>query len=213
MKQKLENFFYYYKYHVIAVIFVIILIVAIVQSTSTQQIKFVIADDTSQMNLLIAKDMMRDFEKSAGMKEGEAAFYYQSMFISQDDFEDINLGIAGVADYEKCFENGEIDCVINTIENIQVITETEEETKYSYKKLHAVVSLDEIFSKEELQAYEKYIHYIKDTPVGIVFDKCPKAKEYFGDDYPSPNHYILQIAKGAVEKEEVKQFLTYLMTE
>lgn len=47
----------------------------------------------------------------------------------------------------------------------------------------------------------------------LFFDKCPKAKEYFGDDYPSPNHYILQVAAGSKDKQMVKEFIKYLITE
>lgn len=229
MKKKLENFLYYYKFHLIAALFLLILVIVLVKDDKPRMTtRLVVADDTSQMNLQTAGSMMDEFAEYAGLEKGEAVFYYQSMFLDQKNFENINLNVAGVADYEGCFQNGEIDCVINTIDRVKSAeqngaadseetgdfgqTEGEgDETEEVSLGLHAVVSLNQIFSEDELNRYEKYICYVNGEPAGIMFDMCKKAKEYFGDDYPSANHYVLQVAEGSADKELVKEFLEYLI--
>ena len=75
MKEKIQNFFYYYKFHVLAVVFIILVIVILNHDkNSGQQVNLVIADETSKMNLETAGNMLRDFEKAAGLKDGEAGF-------------------------------------------------------------------------------------------------------------------------------------------
>ena len=84
MKEKIQNFFYYYKFHVLAVLFVILVIAVLVRDKSQgQQVNLVIADETSEMNLETAGNLLRDFEKTAGLKDGEAGFYYKTMFLDQ----------------------------------------------------------------------------------------------------------------------------------
>ncbi len=198
MKEKIQNFFYYYKFHVLAVLFVILVIAVLVRDKSQgQQVNLVIADETSEMNLETAGNMLRDFEKTAGLKDGEAGFYYKTMFLDQKNFQDVNLEIAGVSDYNTSLTNGEIDLIINTVDQIG----------------EPSVFLDEIFSAEELDGMQSFLYLTDERPAGLVFDKCPKAKEYFGDDYPSPNHYILQVADGSKDKQMVKEFIKYLITE
>lgn len=198
MKEKIQNFFYYYKFHVLAVLFVILVIAVLVRDKSQgQQVNLVIADETSEMNLETAGNMLRDFEKTAGLKDGEAGFYYKTMFLDQKNFQDVNLEIAGVSDYNTSLTNGEIDLIINTVDQIG----------------EPSVFLDEIFSAEELDGMRSFLYLTDEHPAGLVFDKCPKAKEYFGDDYPSPNHYILQVADGSKDKQMVKEFIKYLITE
>lgn len=198
MKEKIQNFFYYYKFHVLAVLFVILVIAVLVRDKSQgQQVNLVIADETSEMNLETAGNLLRDFEKTAGLKDGEAGFYYKTMFIDQKNFQDVNLEIAGVSDYNTSLTNGEIDLIINTVDQIG----------------EPSVFLDEIFSAEELDGMQSFLYLTDERPAGLVFDKCPKAKEYFGDDYPSPNHYILQVADGSKDKQMVKEFIKYLITE
>ena len=184
MKEKIQNFFYYYKFHVLAVLFVILVIAVLVRDKSQgQQVNLVIADETS--------------EKTAGLKDGEAGFYYKTMFLDQKNFQDVNLEIAGVSDYNTSLTNGEIDLIINTVDQIG----------------EPSVFLDEIFSAEELDGMQSFLYLTDERSAGLVFDKCPKAKEYFGDDYPSPNHYILQVAAGSKDKQMVKEFIKYLITE
>lgn len=198
MKEKIQNFFYYYKFHVLAVLFVILVIAVLVRDKSQgQQVNLVIADETSEMNLETAGNLLRDFEKTAGLKDGEAGFYYKTMFLDQKNFQDVNLEIAGVSDYNTSLTNGEIDLIINTVDQIG----------------EPSVFLDEIFSAEELDGMRSFLYLTDEHPAGLVFDKCPKAKEYFGDDYPSPNHYILQVADGSKDKQMVKEFIKYLITE
>jgi ABC-type molybdate transport system substrate-binding protein len=198
LKEKIQNFFYYYKFHVLAVLFVILVIAVLVRDKSQgQQVNLVIADETSEMNLETAGNMLRDFEKTAGLKDGEAGFYYKTMFLDQKNFQDVNLEIAGVSDYNTSLTNGEIDLIINTVDQIG----------------EPSVFLDEIFSAEELDGMQSFLYLTDERPAGLVFDKCPKAKEYFGDDYPSPNHYILQVADGSKDKQMVKEFIKYLITE
>lgn len=198
MKEKIQNFFYYYKFHVLAVLFVILVIAVLVRDKSQgQQVNLVIADETSEMNLETAGNLLRDFEKTAGLKDGEAGFYYKTMFLDQKNFQDVNLEIAGVSDYNTSLTNGEIDLIINTVDQIG----------------EPSVFLDEIFSAEELNGMQSFLYLTDEHPAGLVFDKCPKAKEYFGDDYPSPNHYILQVAVGSKDKQMVKEFIKYLITE
>lgn len=198
MKEKIQNFFYYYKFHVLAVLFVILVIAVLVRDKSQgQQVNLVIADETSEMNLETAGNLLRDFEKAAGLKDGEAGFYYKTMFLDQKNFQDVNLEIAGVSDYNTSLTNGEIDLIINTVDQIG----------------EPSVFLDEIFSAEELDGMQSFLYLTDERPAGLVFDKCPKAKEYFGDDYPSPNHYILQVADGSKDKQMVKEFIKYLITE
>lgn len=221
MKKKLENFLYYYKFHLLAAFFLLFLVIVLVKDSKPRMItQLVVADDTSQMNLETAGRMMDDFAKYAGLRDGEVQFYYQSMFLDQKNFENVNLNVAGVADYEGCFQNGEIDCVINTIDRVKSaekndaadLTKTEGgETEETRLGLHAVVSLSQIFSEDELSRYEKYICYVNGEPAGILFDRCKKAREYFGDDYPSANHYVLQVAEGSADKALVKEFLEYLI--
>ena len=198
MKEKIQNFFYYYKFHVLAVLFVILVIAVLVRDKSQgQQVNLVIADETSEMNLETAGNLLRDFEKTAGLKDGEAGFYYKTMFLDQKNFQDVNLEIAGVSDYNTSLTNGEIDLIINTVDQIG----------------EPSVFLDEIFSAEELNGMQSFLYLTDEHPAGLVFDKCPKAKEYFGDDYPLPNHYILQVAAGSKDKQMVKEFIKYLITE
>jgi len=198
LKEKIQNFFYYYKFHVLAVLFVILVIAVLVRDKSQgQQVNLVIADETSEMNLETAGNLLRDFEKTAGLKDGEAGFYYKTMFLDQKNFQDVNLEIAGVSDYNTSLTNGEIDLIINTVDQIG----------------EPSVFLDEIFSAEELDGMRSFLYLTDEHPAGLVFDKCPKAKEYFGDDYPSPNHYILQVADGSKDKQMVKEFIKYLITE
>lgn len=198
MKEKIQNFFYYYKFHVLAVLFVILVIAVLVRDKSQgQQVNLVIADETSEMNLETAGNLLRDFEKTAGLKDGEAGFYYKTMFLDQKNFQDVNLEIAGVSDYNTSLTNGEIDLIINTVDQIG----------------EPSVFLDEIFSAEELNGMQSFLYLTDEHPAGLVFDKCPKAKEYFGDDYPSPNHYILQVAAGSKDQQMVKEFIKYLITE
>lgn len=198
MKEKIQNFFYYYKFHVLAVLFVILVIAVLVRDKSQgQQVNLVIADETSEMNLETAGNLLRDFEKTAGLKDGEAGFYYKTMFLDQKNFQDVNLEIAGVSDYNTSLTNGEIDLIINTVDQIG----------------EPSVFLDEIFSAEELDGMQSFLYLTDERSAGLVFDKCPKAKEYFGDDYPSPNHYILQVATGSKDKQMVKEFIKYLITE
>ena len=119
MKEKIQNFFYYYKFHVLAVLFVILVIAVLVRDKSQgQQVNLVIADETSEMNLETAGNLLRDFEKAAGLKDGEAGFYYKTMFLDQKNFQDVNLEIAGVSDYNTSLTNGEIDLIINTVDQI-----------------------------------------------------------------------------------------------
>lgn len=229
MKKKLENFIFYYKYHIIALIFVIIIIVVLWRDKSGDELDFVIVDDTSCMNLTVAENMMKDFEQEQKIKSGSTAFRYKSMYLSQEKYKDISFDIAKINDYEACFTNGTIDMVITTVDKIENTaakenikeSETdkadtnldteEEETKaiISYE----AASLDQVLSNDEMRRYEKYLYYIDDKAVGIVFNKCKKAEEYFGDNYPTGYHYILQVAAGSAEDEQVKKFLRYLIGE
>lgn len=84
MKEKIQNFFYYYKFHVLAVLFVILVIAVLVRDKSQgQQVNLVIADETSEMNLETAGNLLRDFEKTAGLKDGEAGFIIRRCFLTR----------------------------------------------------------------------------------------------------------------------------------
>lgn len=87
--------------------------------------------------------------------------------------------------------------------------EEENGTAVSYE----TVLLDEVLSDDEMSRYEKYLYYVNDKAVGIVFNKCKKAEEYFGDNYPTGYHYILQVAAGSAKDEQVKKFIRYLIGE
>lgn len=220
MKKKLENFIFYYKYHIIALIFVIIVIVVLTRDKSGNVLEFVIVDDTSKMDMTAAQNMMHDFEKQKGLKDNTTSFRYKTMYPNQEQYNDVAFEVAGIDDYEKCFTNGAIDMVITSANTLE---EELEETQYSEeeaseesiekKKSYEVVPLEQIFSEEEMSKYEKYIYFVNGEATGIIFDKCKKAEEYFGDNYPTPYHYILQVAVGSADDKYVKMFLQYLMNE
>lgn len=67
-------------------------------------------------------------------------------------------------------------------------------------------------TQDEYKQYEPYFYEKDGAVIGLIFNKSPKAKEYFGDDYPTEYHYILQIPKGSKDNEDVKVFLSYLFT-
>lgn len=217
MKKKLENFFYYYKFHMLAVIFVIIVIIALNASKSGTEISFVVADSTSQMNIEAGKLLVEEFRKQTDLNEDEVAFRYRSMYLEeQSDVSIVDFEVAGIEDYDDCFSDGSIDFGITTTDTLWQVAPSEDETKEEETSLEYggsanVIFLDDFFSKEELEKYEEYIYYVNGAPVGLVFDKLPKADKYFGDDYPSDNHYILQIAKGA--DSYTKEFLEFLISE
>lgn len=218
----------------IALIFVIIIAVVLWQDKSGDELDFVIVDDTSCMNLTVAESMMKDFEKEQKMKSGSSAFRYKSMYLSQEQFKDISFGMAKINDYEACFTNGTIDMVITTADRIENTAEQEnmkesetenvdkdsgtdrKQDEDNEEEAKATISyeaapLEQVLSEEEMSRYEKYLYYIDDRAVGIIFNKCKKAQEYFGDNYPTGYHYILQVAAGSAEDEQVKKFLRYLI--
>jgi len=202
MKKKLENFIFYYKYHLIALILILIIVVLLLRDKSGDKLDFVIVDDTSCINLTAAENMMRDFEKQQKIKSGATAFRYKSMYPNQENYKDISFEVAGISDYEACFTDGTIDMVITSADRLE---NTKEEDK--------TAPLEQVLSDKEMNRYEKYLYYIDGEAVGIVFNKCKKAEEYFGDNYPTGYHYILQVAAGSAEDEQVKKFLRYLIGE
>ncbi len=236
MKKKLENFIFYYKYHMVALIFVIILAVVLFRDKSGDELDFVIVDDTSCMNLTVAESMMKDFETTQKIKSGSTAFRYKSMYLSQEKYKDISFDIAKISDYEECFTNGSIDMVITTVDRIEntakqnnakeLKTETlggtdtkeKKQSESATEETKATISyeaapLEQVLSKEEMSQYEKYLYYMDNKAVGIIFNKCKKAEEYFGDNYPTGYHYILQVAVGSANDQQVKKFLRYLIGE
>ena len=236
MKKKLENFIFYYKYHMVALIFVIILAVVLLRDKSGDELDFVIVDDTSCMNLTVAESMMKDFETTQKIKSGSTAFRYKSMYLSQEKYKDISFDIAKISDYEECFTNGSIDMVITTVDRIEntakqnnakeLKTETlggtdtneKKQSESATEETKATISyeaapLEQVLSKEEMSQYEKYLYYMDNKAVGIIFNKCKKAEEYFGDNYPTGYHYILQVAVGSANDQQVKKFLRYLIGE
>ncbi len=236
MKKKLENFIFYYKYHMVALIFVIILVVVLFRDKSGDELDFVIVDDTSCMNLTVAESMMKDFETTQKIKSGSTAFRYKSMYLSQEKYKDISFDIAKISDYEECFTNGSIDMVITTVDRIEntakqnnakeLKTETlggtdtkeKKQSESATEETKATISyeaapLEQVLSKEEMSQYEKYLYYMDNKAVGIIFNKCKKAEEYFGDNYPTGYHYILQVAVGSANDQQVKKFLRYLIGE
>lgn len=236
MKKKLENFIFYYKYHMVALIFVIILAVVLFRDKSGDELDFVIVDDTSCMNLTVAESMMKDFETTQKIKSGSTAFRYKSMYLSQEKYKDISFDIAKISDYEECFTNGSIDMVITTVDRIEntakqnnakeLKTETlggtdtkeKKQSESATEETKATISyeaapLEQVLSKEEMSQYEKYLYYMNNKAVGIIFNKCKKAEEYFGDNYPTGYHYILQVAVGSANDQQVKKFLRYLIGE
>ncbi len=236
MKKKLENFIFYYKYHMVALIFVIILAVVLLRDKSGDELDFVIVDDTSCMNLTVAESMMKDFETTQKIKSGSTAFRYKSMYLSQEKYKDISFDIAKISDYEECFTNGSIDMVITTVDRIEntakqnnakeLKTETlggtdtkeKKQSESATEETKATISyeaapLEQVLSKEEMSRYEKYLYYMDNKAVGIIFNKCKKAEEYFGDNYPTGYHYILQVAVGSANDQQVKKFLRYLIGE
>ncbi len=236
MKKKLENFIFYYKYHMVALIFVIILAVVLFRDKSGDELDFVIVDDTSCMNLTVAESMMKDFETTQKIKSGSTAFRYKSMYLSQEKYKDISFDIAKISDYEECFTNGSIDMVITTVDRIEntakqnnakeLKTETlggtdtkeKKQSESATEETKATISyeaapLEQVLSKEEMSRYEKYLYYMDNKAVGIIFNKCKKAEEYFGDNYPTGYHYILQVAVGSANDQQVKKFLRYLIGE
>lgn len=236
MKKKLENFIFYYKYNMVALIFVIILAVVLLRDKSGDELDFVIVDDTSCMNLTVAESMMKDFETTQKIKSGSTAFRYKSMYLSQEKYKDISFDIAKISDYEECFTNGSIDMVITTVDRIEntakqnnakeLKTETlggtdtkeKKQSESATEETKATISyeaapLEQVLSKEEMSQYEKYLYYMDNKAVGIIFNKCKKAEEYFGDNYPTGYHYILQVAVGSANDQQVKKFLRYLIGE
>ena len=215
MRKKLENFLYYYKFHLVAVIFIIIIVVVLITDRPRdRKSTLMIVDHTSAMNMEKAENMMNGYEKSAGLEQGQTGFRYHSSYLEQDEVENINLQVAGVDDYYDCMKEGYIDLVLNDITGLKTVKENEEgETEEVYTKNYPVVSLDKVFTEEELKKYEPYVCYIEEKPVGIIFDECKKAQEFFGDDYPTGNHYVIQVTEGSAQKEEVKDFFRYLIGE
>jgi hypothetical protein len=123
------------------------------------------------------------------------------MYLEEKDYQDVSFGIAGIQSYEDRFLDGTINFVICTAK------EVEEGSSEN------VLFPDQYFSESELEQYHDYLYYVGETPVGIIFDKCKKAKEFFGDDYPTDYHYILQITKGSAKDTYTKAFLAYLLNE
>lgn len=216
MKKKLENFFYYYKFHMVAVLFVIILIVVLTKDSNRTRMKFVLADSTSQLSMENGSALVEEFRKKTDLDEEEARFRYRTMYLEEGNIKEVDFDIAGIDDYEDCFKDGTIDFAITTADEIWKIAEAEEatgeeETQIAYAGSENVIFLDDFFSESELEVYEEYLYYVNDTPVGLVFDTLPKVEKYFGDDYPSDSHYVLQIAKGA--DSYTKEFLEFLIEE
>lgn len=220
----------------VALIFVIILAVVLLRDKSGDELDFVIVDDTSCMNLTVAESMMKDFETTQKIKSGSTAFRYKSMYLSQEKYKDISFDIAKISDYEECFTNGSIDMVITTVDRIEntakqnnakeLKTETlggtdtkeKKQSESATEETKATISyeaapLEQVLSKEEMSRYEKYLYYMDNKAVGIIFNKCKKAEEYFGDNYPTGYHYILQVAVGSANDQQVKKFLRYLIGE
>lgn len=220
----------------VALIFVIILVVVLFRDKSGDELDFVIVDDTSCMNLTVAESMMKDFETTQKIKSGSTAFRYKSMYLSQEKYKDISFDIAKISDYEECFTNGSIDMVITTVDRIEntakqnnakeLKTETlggtdtkeKKQSESATEETKATISyeaapLEQVLSKEEMSQYEKYLYYMDNKAVGIIFNKCKKAEEYFGDNYPTGYHYILQVAVGSANDQQVKKFLRYLIGE
>ncbi len=220
----------------VALIFVIILAVVLFRDKSGDELDFVIVDDTSCMNLTVAESMMKDFETTQKIKSGSTAFRYKSMYLSQEKYKDISFDIAKISDYEECFTNGSIDMVITTVDRIEntakqnnakeLKTETlggtdtkeKKQSESATEETKATISyeaapLEQVLSKEEMSQYEKYLYYMDNKAVGIIFNKCKKAEEYFGDNYPTGYHYILQVAVGSANDQQVKKFLRYLIGE
>lgn len=215
MKKKLENFIYYYKFYLVALIFILVIAVVLVKDGGQKDtVDLVIVDDTSQMDITAAQNLMEDFETQLNLKKGVTAFRYRTMYLDQEKYKDVNFSVAGIDDFEACFTDGSIDLVMTTANTLQKQTSSSEgETGGIYVKTHKVISLEEYFSQDELEKYEKYIYYINEEPVGIIFDRTEKAEEYFGDNYPTEYHYILQVAEGSADDEYVKMFLKYLIGE
>ena len=180
--------------------------------------------------------MMKDFETTQKIKSGSTAFRYKSMYLSQEKYKDISFDIAKISDYEECFTNGSIDMVITTVDRIEntakqnnakeLKTETlggtdtkeKKQSESATEETKATISyeaapLEQVLSKEEMSQYEKYLYYMDNKAVGIIFNKCKKAEEYFGDNYPTGYHYILQVAVGSANDQQVKKFLRYLIGE
>lgn len=197
MKKKIENFLYYYKFHMIAVAFIILIIVVLLRDKGRNEVDFAIVDHTSQLDMTTAESLLEDFREYSGLKEDEAGFYYRSMYLEEESFQDVSFSVAGINDYEKCFTNGNIDVVITTANDL--CSET--------------TSFTEILAEEDLEKYKDYIYYDQEQPVGIIFDRCAKAEEYFGDNYPTDYHYIVQVAKGSVNDKNVEKFIKYLLEE
>lgn len=196
MKKKLENFFYYYKFHVLAAVVILFIIWILLSEKNTDVPKFLIVDDTSALNLEISDKLLADFASQTDLDKNDVDFQYRKMFLEKKDFQDISFDIAGIEDYEDCFLDGTIDIIICTADNVRE---------------ESMVMPEEYFTKDELKKYEKYFYYEGEKAVGIIFDMCEKAEEYFGEEYPSDLHYILQITQGSKEDKYVKQFLEYLM--
>ena len=218
MKAKLENFFFYYKFHMLAVLFVLVVIVVLVKDDKRvreqKQPSFVIVDETSQMNLTRAKNMMADFAKQSGLNDEEMGFYYRSMYLEQDDYQEISFGLAGIEAYEDYINEGVIDILITTANQFEGETngEGEEiETAEVLSQQFEVANLEEYFTKDELERYKNKLYYVDDKPVGIIFNKCDKAEEFFEDSYPTEYHYILRISKASEKDENVKKFIEYLL--
>lgn len=223
MKKKISNFFYYYKYYLLAAVFILLVIAVLLKDSSSNNqksdYKITIVDDTSKLNLETGKLLMKDFLTEKGLDENDGLFQYRSMYMEKEVYQNVNFEVAGIEDYEDCFSNGTIDLVILSVMDIisyidgekSSVENEETETQVEYRNVHDVVMLDEIFSQEELEKYSRNIYYVEEKPVGIVFDTCKKAKEFYGDDYPTDYHYIMQIAQGSKDNEYVKEFIEYLI--
>lgn len=215
MKKKLENFIYYYKFYLIALLFIIVIAAVLIKDSGHRDtIDFVIVDDTSQMDIIAAQNLIDDFETQLNIKKGVTGFRYRTMYLDREKYKDVNFSVAGIDDYEACFTDGSIDMVITTANVLEKQKQSSEgETAKVYVKPHKVISLNEFFSEDELRQYEKYIYYINEEPVGIIFDRSEKAEEYFEDNYPTEYHYILQVAEGSADDKYVKMFIQYLISE
>ncbi len=205
MKKKLDNFFYYYKFHVLAVIFILFVIYEVFISIhgKDKEIPLVIVDDTSQMSMVKAEELVEDFADSQKIGKNQAAFRYRSMYVEKEQYKDIAFDAAGIKEYQDLFTDGSIDLIIRTADDT-------EQGGESWKSDHLLLPKD-YFTEQEMKKYQDYFYYVDEEAMGITFDKCPKAKEFFRDDYPTEYHYILQIAKGSKEEPLVKKFLVYLM--